>query len=69
MWAYSDPEWLEKFADNKKVAKAAAKYQADMLSFSRGVRVRSFGSDGLWNGMPFIWRGVDPGTIPWFFAI
>lgn len=68
-WAYSDPAWLAKFANNRKVASAAIKYQSNMLAFSAGVRARRFGEDGLWNGMPSVWKGVDPGAIPYFFAI
>lgn len=66
-WAYNDPTFLSRF--NAKVGVAAATYQSAMLAFSAKVRARVFDKNGLCQGMPFIWRGVDPGTIPWFFAI
>lgn len=68
-YAYSDPTFLSNFGTGSAVANAAETYRQKMLSISAGVRARKFGEDGLCLGMPFVWRSLDPGTIPFFFAV
>jgi hypothetical protein len=60
-WAFSDPIFLTRF--NSKVSVAASTFQNAMFKLSASIRARTFDRNGLWNGQPFNWRGVDPGTI------
>lgn len=66
-YAFSDAMFLSIF--NDQVATAASKFLAAMQSFSAEVRARVFNGNGLSQGMPFIWKGLDPGTIPFYFAV
>jgi hypothetical protein len=40
-----------------------------MSARSAVVRARSFDGDGLSQGMPFVWKALDPGTAPWSLTI
>jgi hypothetical protein len=66
-YAFSDPTLLSVL--NTQVAAAASKFLAAMQSFSARVRARAFDMNGLSQGMPFVWKGLDPGTIPFYFAV
>lgn len=66
-WAYSDPIFLSRFQPS--IADATERYQDALFKLGASIKARTFGPDGLWNGQPFVWRGVDPTVVPWFFAI
>jgi hypothetical protein len=44
-------------------------FKATMLARSELVSQRGFGPDGLSQGMPFVWKALDPDVIPWNMAI
>ena len=52
-----------------KVKQAAKLLQARLGAISEEIESRAFDSEGLAQGMPFIWRNLDPGKIPFFLAI
>lgn len=54
---------------NAQTTTAAGVFLGKMKSLSAGIRARTFGSDGLSLGMPFVWKGLDPGSVPFFFAV
>lgn len=45
---------------NDETTAAAAKFKADMQSFSSQVGSRTFDAEGLSQGMPFVWKALDP---------
>jgi arachidonate 15-lipoxygenase (second type)/8-lipoxygenase (S-type) len=38
---------------------------SSMQDFSKKVNARTFGADGLSQGMPFVWRALDPNVAPY----
>lgn len=64
---FNDPAMLQGM--NEKTSKAAAQFQAKMMKFSDVVSSRVFDSEGLSQGMPFIWRALDPQRAPYFLTI
>ncbi|KAK1475339.1 manganese lipoxygenase [Colletotrichum abscissum] len=54
---------------NKAVAVANDRFMKDMGSISRRISGRRFDSEGLSQGMPFIWTGMDPGVIPFYLSV
>ena len=48
---------------------AAALFKGNMEGISAGVRERGFDEEGLSQGMPFVYRSLDPGTIPFYLAV
>ena len=54
---------------SRKVKQAAALLQSRLKVISKDTESRVFDSEGLAQGMPFIWRNLDPGKIPFFLAI
>lgn len=52
-----------------KVKLAAAQLQSRLRAISNDIQTRDFDSEGLAQGMPFIWRNLDPGKVPFFLAI
>lgn len=67
VWAFSDADFLTDLNDD--VAVAAETFKGAMQSISGDIRARTFDAEGLSQGMPFIWRSLDPGTIPFFLAV
>ena len=65
--AFSNEEMLTSF--NPSVSKAASTFLNSMQDLSSTIRARSFDEDGLSLGMPFIYRILDPGYIPFFGAV
>ena len=65
--AFSDAGFLGKLAP--RIAAAAAVFKAEMEGISRGIRARGFDAEGLSQGMPFVYRSLDPGTVPFFLAV
>ena len=51
------------------VREAAAIFYAEMIAFSRQVCMRHFDSRGLSQGMPILWKTLDPAQIPFFLNI
>ncbi|KAK1447540.1 manganese lipoxygenase [Colletotrichum melonis] len=54
---------------NRAVAVANDRFMRDMGSISRRISGRRFDSEGLSQGMPFIWTGMDPGVIPFYLSV
>jgi arachidonate 15-lipoxygenase (second type) / 8-lipoxygenase (S-type) len=54
---------------NEATRTAAAKFMTEMQAFSATVSSRKFDSQGLSQGMPFVWKGLDPNVIPWSATI
>ena len=52
-----------------KVKKAARELQNRLRAISDDIQARSFDEMGLAQGMPFIWRNLDPRKVPFFLAI
>ena len=51
------------------VQNAAGVFMRRMLEISDEIRGRTFDADGLSQGMPFIWRSLDPRKIPYYLAV
>lgn len=54
---------------NAETTEAEGVLRRVLDGLSVNIRVRGFDEDGLCQGMPFVWKGLDPGTMPYFFAI
>ncbi|KAH7303981.1 lipoxygenase [Stachybotrys elegans] len=54
---------------NPAVSAANDAYREGMHLISQGINTRTFDENGLSQGMPFIWRGMDPGVIPFFLSV
>ncbi|KAI9844642.1 MAG: hypothetical protein M1838_002097 [Thelocarpon superellum] len=54
---------------NDKTADAARKFQSAMEDFSKVVSARTFGPDGLSQGMPFVWKVLDPNEATYYLTI
>ena len=54
---------------NRATVDSAAIFKSRMEAQSTKVRARTFDKDGLSQGMPFVYRALDPGTIPYFFSV
>ncbi|KAL2070013.1 hypothetical protein VTL71DRAFT_14693 [Oculimacula yallundae] len=67
--AFSDATFLSKFASRSAVGSAAAVFKGEMERISRSTRARGFDEEGLNMGMPFVYRSLDPGTVPFFLAV
>jgi arachidonate 15-lipoxygenase (second type)/8-lipoxygenase (S-type) len=50
---------------NPKTKAAAAKFKRSMQAFSAEVSGRTFDADGLSQGMPFVWKALDPNVAPY----
>ena len=51
------------------VISAAEDFQNTMLDVSDGIRARAFNDEGLAQGMPFVWRSLDPRRIPYYLSV
>lgn len=54
---------------NEKIAQASADFTNDMLAQSEVVSSRVFDAEGLSQGMPFIWKALDPQRSPYYLTI
>lgn len=54
---------------SRGVREAAGKFAREMEAFSGVVQARVFGADGLAQGMPFLWRALDPDVAPYSVSI
>lgn len=66
-YAFSDPGLLSVL--NRQVTTATGKFLAAMQSFSVRVKARTIDSNGLSQSMLLVWKELDPGTIPFYFAV
>ena len=66
-YMFSDEGMLGRL--NKETRAAAGSFFDEMKSISTAVRARKFDANGLCQGMPFVWRSLDPGSVPFFFAV
>lgn len=65
MW--DDPMLLGR--RNAATDSAAQEFRHAMNKFSRRVSERKFDNDGLSQGMPFLWKALDPEVVPFYLAI
>jgi hypothetical protein len=65
--AFSAGDMLQRL--NQATKDAADAFLSSMESLSSEVRSRTFDENGLSMGMPFIYRTLDPGYIPFFCAV
>ena len=66
-YMFSDDSFLSQF--HSSLQGAAGSFQAAMVAQSAKIRARTFDRNGLSQGMPFVYRQLDPSVIPWFFAV
>lgn len=59
----------EELRDGEELKKAAGVFVQEMLEISREIRERGFDEEGLSEGMPFVWRALDPAKIPYFLSV
>lgn len=52
-----------------QVVHAAEEFKNTMLEISDGIRAQAFDEHGLAQGMPFIWRSLDPRRIPYYLSV
>jgi arachidonate 15-lipoxygenase (second type)/8-lipoxygenase (S-type) len=64
---FDQPDMLARMNSKTKVAEAT--YRGSMQAFSKKVRARTFDKNGLSQGMPFIWKTLDPEGAPFWLAI
>ncbi|USW50314.1 Putative lipoxygenase, lipoxygenase domain superfamily [Septoria linicola] len=64
---FDDEKMLKRM--NQATRDANAKFMAEMRVRSEVVRNRTFDQDGLSQGMPFLWKALDPEVIPWSLSI
>ena len=72
----SDGNLVHMFSSSKflaggcsEVAHAARLFQAEMLEISSRIQSKTFDQNGLAQGMPFIWRSLDPSKNPFFLSV
>ncbi|EGU80482.1 hypothetical protein FOQG_18345 [Fusarium oxysporum f. sp. raphani 54005] len=53
----------------RAVAAANERFMEEMGHISQEISNRKFDDDGLSQGMPFIWTGMDPGVIPFYLSV
>ena len=51
------------------VVRAAENFRSDMESIGKQIEERGFDEDGLSQGMPFVWKVLDPMKIPYFLSV
>ena len=56
-------------AVNSPVERAAKAFKDEMWKISDGIRGKIFDEDGLCQGMPYIWRSLDPRRIPYYLSV
>lgn len=64
---WSGPDFLAAATD--AVREAATTFKREMLAISDVIRAKAFDHKGLSQGMPFIWRSVDPRRIPYYLCV
>lgn len=64
---FDDAAMLARMGDG--VAAAAGAFKSAMEAFGEGVRARTFDARGLSQGMPFVWKALDPNVAPYSITI
>jgi hypothetical protein len=64
---FDSEELLER--SNPTVRAANKAFMSIMRDQSKVVSGRRFGNDGLSQGMPFVWKALDPDVVPWSIEI
>lgn len=64
---FNDPALLSRTNDATRAANE--KFMAAMQARSAVVSGRGYDSDGMCQGMPFVWKALDPEVIPWSLTI
>ncbi|KAG9571360.1 Lipoxygenase, partial [Aureobasidium melanogenum] len=59
---FDEPAMLNRM--NVNTRNAATTFMNSMNSFSSKVKARTFDSQGLSQGMPFVWKALDPNVAP-----
>ncbi|KAH8658057.1 lipoxygenase [Xylariales sp. PMI_506] len=54
---------------NSEVQSANAEFMEAMEEFSAQVSARTFDADGLCQGMPYVWKALDPNVAPFAITI
>ncbi|KAH8103496.1 lipoxygenase [Cristinia sonorae] len=67
MNAYTDDPLLARLNDATK--RGAQDFFTNMKALSDKIRARTFDSNGLSNGLPFVYRTLDPDFIPFISAV
>ena len=52
-----------------KLQEAASVFYEEMSALSNEIRRRHFDTEGLCQGMPFVWQALDPSRIPYFLSV
>ncbi|KAG9851867.1 Lipoxygenase, partial [Aureobasidium melanogenum] len=60
---FDEPAMLKRM--NVNTRNAATTFMNSMNSFSSKVKARTFDSKGLSQGMPFVWKALDPNVAPY----
>ena len=66
-YLFDDPALLSRM--NDATQDAAQTFRDAMEDFSGKVSKRTFDENGLSQGMPFVWKALDPEVAPFFLAI
>lgn len=64
---FNDGRFLNRTNDATRAAAAA--FTSSMQAFSLQVQARAFDADGLSQGMPFVWKALDPAVAPFSVTI
>jgi hypothetical protein len=64
---FDSEELLRRSQPSARVANQ--EFMKAMRARSEVFKDRAFGADGLSQGMPFVWKALDPDVIPWNLAI
>ncbi|RYO74740.1 hypothetical protein DL766_004180 [Monosporascus sp. MC13-8B] len=48
---------------------ANERFMMDMREISEGINAKSFDEEGLCQGMPIVWKAMDPAQIPFFLSV
>ncbi|KAF7524016.1 hypothetical protein G7054_g11560 [Neopestalotiopsis clavispora] len=64
---FDDANMLDRM--NYDVGVAATTFYNSMQAFSAQVSSRTFGADGLSQGMPFVWQALDPNVAPYSLTV
>lgn len=59
---FDEPDMLKRM--NANTRNAATTFMNSMNTFSDKVKARAFDSNGLSQGMPFVWKALDPNVAP-----
>lgn len=64
---FSSPAFLN--GQPAGVKQAAERFREEMEGLSEGIEGRGFDASGLSQGMPFVWKVLDPRRIPFFLCV